>query len=869
MHRPPCARTRLYTALILCTYASVSMADEAVTPAVDASAPTSEVQVVAPEASAASVTSAAPAAASEALEAAPVAVIPTVSASAKPARVLETVVVSAAGYEQKITEAPSSISVISPEELKTRPYTTLIDAVRELEGVDVGETSDKTGQRTISMRGMGSDYTLILVDGKRQNNHGDIYPNSFGGNQFGHMPPLDAIERIEVIRGPASTLYGADAMGGVINVITKKVSDKWQGSVSHSRTMQTNDDYGNDITTDFNVMGPIIPGSLGLTLRGSMYNRMASNPTYDTFVNPAGETVVRSLGFGGGGKTVDNENESFGARLSWKPADNQTLWFDIDTSKQMYDNTPVTNDLGIVEYPVGTVDSLGAMLRMAANGRVEPRAGYAAEQEFTRDTWALVHEGKWDIGNSFVSLSYVETKNNGRTMPFSVAERNELQGLWNTVCEGLGGTTGASGRCPLNSAGYNNANAWNNLSEAQKLAIFQGELSGAEYEQLLSYLPRGKRTMESNQFTLDAKLDMPYQWNGDHVAVVGAQVIRGELVDGVFGMEQGASAAAQEHNMFSIFAEDTWYITQPFALTTGLRLDDHEVFGDQLSPRVYGVYTVNSDWTIKGGVATGFKTPKTTQLYDGVVGYGSQGTSPQFGNPNLKPETSVSSEIAAYWQHPEGHNFNVTLFKNDFEDKIASQPCGGAGQQDCASTGDFGSLGYTTSTRTTNIDDVVIQGAELAGRYVFNDSWSVRGNYTYTDSEQRSGEQKGLPLGDSAKHMANLTLNWQATDRFSVFLTNEYRADRFDEVDEIDNEEMYFKNYTILHLGANFVASDAVTFNARINNLLDRDFTTYKVKYNDINGDGDFSDTDETRFYDDYNNKDKDLNIWVGVNVKF
>src|SRR5690606_34073386 len=86
---------------------------------------------------------------------------------------LPKVVVSAAGYEQKIADAPASISVVTAEELAKRPYTTLLDAVRDLEGVDIGETRDKTGQGTISMRGMGSDYTLILVDGKRQNNHGD------------------------------------------------------------------------------------------------------------------------------------------------------------------------------------------------------------------------------------------------------------------------------------------------------------------------------------------------------------------------------------------------------------------------------------------------------------------------------------------------------------------------------------------------------------------------------------------------------------------------------------------------------------------------------------------------------------------------
>src|SRR5690606_31074341 len=133
------------------------------------------------------------------------------------------------------------------------PYLTLIDAVRDLEGVDVGETSDKTGQRTISIRGMGSDYTLALINGKRQNNHGDIYPNSFGGNQFNHIPPLDTVERIEVIRGPASTLYGADALGGVINIITKPVSPVWSGSATVGRSFQEDSRFGDDITFDAGV----------------------------------------------------------------------------------------------------------------------------------------------------------------------------------------------------------------------------------------------------------------------------------------------------------------------------------------------------------------------------------------------------------------------------------------------------------------------------------------------------------------------------------------------------------------------------------------------------------------------------------------
>jgi outer membrane receptor for ferrienterochelin and colicins len=761
----------------------------------------------------------------------------------------DVVVVTASGFEQKITDAPASISVITAEELKERPYMTLIDAVRDLEGVDVGETSDKTGQRSISLRGMGSDYTLILIDGKRQNNHGDIYPNSFGGNQFNHIPPLDMIERIEVIRGPASTLYGADALGGVINIITKKVSDRWSGSATVSYSLQEDDQFGDDSTVDFFVSGPIIGETLNLSLRGSLYNRDASNPVYAPVVDPGGVEHNRALGFGGGGKTVDNTNIALGGSLSWNVADNQRLVFDYDTSQQEYDNAIKINDQGVEEYPVGTVDNInsiftagnfclgaaGANATACANNggtwsrRANPRAGYSATQEFTRDTWSLTHTGEWGFGNSFVSLAHVATNNDGRTMPFTVAERELLL----QMIDATGPYAG--------------------LTLDERRAIAED-----------TFLPRPKRTLESAQYTLDAKLDMPFQLAGEHVAVVGAQVIQGELTDGVFGIEDGTPGQKQEHNMYSVFAEDTWTLIEPLSITGGLRYDDHEVFGDQVSPRLYGVYTLSQDWTIKGGVSTGFKTPKTTQLYDGVTGFGGQGTSPMFGNPDLKPETSTSSEIAVYWQSDAGHNFNATVFHNEFEDKIASQPCGAGLALACSDSGDFADLGYSNSSRTVNIDEVVIQGAEVAGRYEILENLAIRANYTYTDSEQKSGASAGQPLTQSAKHMANATLDWQILEQLSAQLSAEARSKRYRGVDGITGEHLFYKDYTVLHLGAQYRLNDFVTISGRVNNLLDEDFTSYQTTFTD-NGDGTWT----PNFQDDYNNKDKARSFWVSVNARF
>lgn len=773
---------------------------------------------------------------------------------------IEVIVVTAAGFEQKLVEAPASVSVISNIELSTKPYTTILDAVRALEGVDIGETRDKTGQGTVSMRGMGSDYTLILVDGKRQNNHGDIYPNNFGGNQFGHMPALDAVERIEVIRGPASTLYGADAMGGVINIITKKISNQWQGSASHTRTVQSDDNFGDDITTDFYAAGPLIADKLGLAVRGSMYNRMASSPAYAPVTYPNGQTQIRSLGFGAGGKTVDNDNTTLGGRLSWTPAANQSVWFDIESSRQEYDNTPVLNDNGSREYPVGTVDNISSVWQAGAfckgatgnnqasclkNGgvwarRANPQVGYSATQEFSRDSWSLSHDGQWEFGNSFVSLSYVDTQNHGRTLPFTTAERATLLQM------------------------FDGSGAYSGMTVDQRKALAEK-----------TFLPRPKREMASNQYTLDAKLDTPFELAGRHTLVSGVQVIRGELKDGVFGMEKGTPGEVQDHNMWAVFAEDSWDLAEAFTLTTGLRRDEHEVFGGQFSPRLYGVYTLNEQWTLKGGTATGFKTPKTTQLYDGIVGFGGQGTSPMFGNPDLQPETSQSSEIAAYWQHDDGHNFNATLFKNDFDDKLSSQPCGPTTAISCSNAGEFASLGYASSSKTVNIDEVSIQGAELAGNWQFSDNLSLQGNYTYTDSEQKSGADKGRPLTNTARHMANLTLNYAISDALSLALTGESRDKRYRSFDVLKQQELYYKSYQVLHLGARYQVSDAVTLNARVNNLLDEDFTGYDISFIECNSgtscvlDGAGQNGYQATFVDHHNNKDKARNLWLGINVKF
>ena len=123
--------------------------------------------------------------------------------------VLSPVVVTASGIEQDIADAPASISVVTREELEKRAFRDLTDALGSIEGVVVTGISN---EKDIYIRGMPGAYTLLLVDGKRQSTR-DARVNGNSGFEQGFIPPLEAIERIEVVRGPMSSLYGSDAMG--------------------------------------------------------------------------------------------------------------------------------------------------------------------------------------------------------------------------------------------------------------------------------------------------------------------------------------------------------------------------------------------------------------------------------------------------------------------------------------------------------------------------------------------------------------------------------------------------------------------------------------------------------------------------------
>ena len=129
-----------------------------------------------------------------------------------------------------------------------------------------------------------------------------------GGNvsEGGLLPPLEAIERIEVVRGPMSSLYGSDAMGGVVNIITRRISDHWRGSARVNGTMQLADNFGNYTDGNFYLSGPVTDG-IGLQLQGSM-NRREGDTEIGGTPERHDDSLAGKLGFNLSANQQQNRN---------------------------------------------------------------------------------------------------------------------------------------------------------------------------------------------------------------------------------------------------------------------------------------------------------------------------------------------------------------------------------------------------------------------------------------------------------------------------------------------------------------------------------------------------------------------------------
>src|SRR5579862_8235818 len=134
------------------------------------------------------------------------------------------VVVTAARVPQPLSDALQSVTTISAQDIERAGQQTLVELLQTLGGVEISSTGGPGQPTAVFMRGANSAHTLVLVDGMR-------VASATTGTAALENIPLDQIDHIEIVSGPLSSLYGSDAIGGVIQIFTKSASPTSSASV--------------------------------------------------------------------------------------------------------------------------------------------------------------------------------------------------------------------------------------------------------------------------------------------------------------------------------------------------------------------------------------------------------------------------------------------------------------------------------------------------------------------------------------------------------------------------------------------------------------------------------------------------------------
>lgn len=222
---------------------------------------------------------------------------------------LDDMVVTATRTESKMVDVPVNATVISAEKIADRHYLDVADALKDVPGATVIDSGEGADEKKIILN--GDERVLVLVNGRRVNF--DVGTMSRASYDLNQIPDVSLIERIEVVKGHGGALYGSDAVGGVVNIITKKMDHSY-GKVSMG--------FGSQQARDAKAMYTIKEGKTGVMVAASKYKQ-----GYYKYKDVADNSTKRWPG------DTKFENEKVSLKLAQELTEISNLEFGYDFSK--------------------------------------------------------------------------------------------------------------------------------------------------------------------------------------------------------------------------------------------------------------------------------------------------------------------------------------------------------------------------------------------------------------------------------------------------------------------------------------------------------------------------------------------------------
>lgn len=618
----------------------------------------------------------------------------------------------------EVSKAPSIVTVITAQEIENMGARKLTDVLRIIPGFDVFKSAF-LGVERFGTRGLiiSTEKVKVLVDGHTLN-----WPSSGSPSTFFDDLELMNVKRIEVIRGPGSALYGANAFLAVIDIITKDVDD--------IDAIEVRTGFGSYDTQDYNILYG--KNHFGVDVVG-----------YANFYNTNGYN----------GKLDDDSltNQPFFNRFSLAPGR-------VDDSR----------------------NKLSLNLKLTYE-ELEFKAKYMNKdtEPFASTLYTLTDESSEEFNFAMAELGYKFNISDKLTMKpvayydqFDTVLKNETLPDGFIIPEDLDGD-GDIERFPDGRT----------ATPEGTIRVLGSDLQ-FEYD-----------VSENNNFIFgfdyrwERQVNLQFHANFDPVT--------GAALDGMEDVSETNWNKEKIRQIWAVYLQDQWDITDKIGLTFGIRHDHYSDFEGTTNPRIGFTWQFLDNATLKLLYGQAFRPPSFTELYT-INNFS------VLGNPDLAPETIRTYEAGLAYKFTEHLSANVNYFYNVVRGEINFATKENPGDP----------LVYE------NLRDANIQGVELEIRANFGENNYAFANYTYLDSED-----DGDPIADNTKHKGNVGVNYEIWKYLNAnvhaFITDDRARSKDDTRD--DNPGFALLDLT-LTLKEFF---KTMKIKGSISNLLDKDYSDF------------------------------------------
>ena len=691
----------------------------------------------------------------------------------------DTVTVTATRNEQSIGSVPSTVSVVDARQIDQQQIKNSKDLIRYEPGVSVGGSGSRFGLSGFSIRGIGGNRVLTQVDGVG-------VPDSFTFGPFlsaqRNYIDLDTVKQVEIIRGPASTLYGSDAIGGAVSFITKDAGDY----------LEPGDDSFARLKTGYDGSDDSWQRSATLAGRQDQFDALLhvsrrSGQAIDSFGGTGGNGDARQSA-----NPVDFTTDNLLAKLGWDYAEGDRLQLVYERFADDA-NTKVRSEYDKASsIPIGGPMFSNTLVRSSDARDSSDRQRIGLEHSFQLGS-LLADQVNWQ-------LNYQTSQTRQRTDQ----QRYSWVGM------------GASSTPPASAA----------LRQRSRDSVYEEDVWS-----LTSQLKKGFNLGDSEHL-LTYGVDLKRSDSSD--------LRKGREINTVTGLPYTnpepfplSDFPDPSSNEYALFVQDSLDIGR-WNLLAGLRYDyyqlnpdataeylkgnplerDPDSFSDShLSPKLAATYQLDDAHSVYGQYAAGFRAPEAIDIFGEFVNV--QSNYQTIANTRLKPETSNSFETGLRGQYAAG-NWGLALFYNQYDDFIeqvtlADDPTGN------------GRLTF----QAQNLDRVTIRGAEARGE-LFLDSIGLpagsklRGAIAYARGKD---EDSGQPLNSIDPLKSVLGLAYDAPNsQYGGELAWTLVAAK-DRIDETQTANQYQPSgYGTLDLLGYWQLSEEVGVNGGLYNLTDKQY---------------------------------------------